>query len=36
MNEKQLNANLRRLANEGSHVVDITDELVDKLSQSRT
>jgi transcriptional regulator with XRE-family HTH domain len=31
MNEKQLNANLRRLANEGSHVVDITDELVDSF-----
>jgi transcriptional regulator with XRE-family HTH domain len=31
MNEKQLNANLRRLANDGSHVVDITDELVDSF-----
>jgi len=31
MNEKRLNANLRRLANEGSHVVDITDELVDSF-----
>jgi len=31
MNEKQLNANLRRLANDGSQVVDITDELVDSF-----
>jgi transcriptional regulator with XRE-family HTH domain len=31
MNEKQLNANLRRLANEGLHAVDITDELVDSF-----
>lgn len=31
MNEKQLNSNLRRLANEGSHAVDITDELVDSF-----
>jgi transcriptional regulator with XRE-family HTH domain len=31
MNEERLNANLRRLANEGSHVVEITDELVDSF-----
>ena len=31
MNEKELNSNLRRLANEGPHAVDITDELVDSF-----